>query len=254
MEVVELPTDALKCPKNLRCICIGASESGKSYWIAKLIKNKDKVLQSPGYSKFLFCSPNIKSDLTTTAGRDLRYKEFLEEQARPSDIVFFDHVITEEELLAEVDTTPGKTLLILDDFSQEVFNNDLTYQLFTRLSSHGGIDSCISLHQGVRSSKSPGKWYSLIFNNSNFLTLFINLANRAAIGRLSSDIFPYGKNHLQKCLNKARDICGMHAYICVDASLKNPLNHQFGVRTNIFGENDKPVFVFKNPKGYDNKR
>ena len=254
MEVIDLPTNPLKCPKNLRCLCIGASESGKSTWIAKLIKNKDKVLQSPGYSKFLFCSPNIKSDPTTTAGRDLRYKEFLEEQARPSDIVFFDHVITEEELLAEADSTPGKTLLILDDFSQEVFNNDLTYQLFTRLSLQGAINTCISLHQGVKSSKTPGKWYSLIFNNCNFLVLFNNLANRAGTGRLSSDIFPYGKNHLQRCLNEATDICGIHAYICFDASLKNPLNHKFGVRTNIFEENGDPVFIFKNPKGYDKKR
>ena len=254
MEIVELPVNALKCPKNLRCLCIGASESGKSTWIASLIKNKEKVFQSPGYSKFLFCSPNIKSDPTSTAGRDLRYKEFLEEQAQPADIVFFDRIITEEELLAEADSTPGKSLLIFDDFSQEVFNNDLTYQLFTRLSSHGRIDSCISLHQGVKSSKSPGKWYSLIFNNANFLVFFRNIANRAAIGRISSDIFPYGQNHLQRCLDEATDICGMHAYICINANLQNPLNPKFGVRTNIFEENDNPVLLFKNPKRYDKKR
>ena len=83
---------ALKCPKNLRCLCIGASESGKSTWIASLIKNKEKVIQSPGYAKFIFCSPNIKADTTQTAARDLRYKDFLEECAKPSEIVFFDHV------------------------------------------------------------------------------------------------------------------------------------------------------------------
>ena len=61
------------------------------------------------------------------------------------------------------------------------------------------------------------------------------------------------QNHLQRCLNEATDICGMHAYICVDASLKNPLNPKFGVRTNIFEENNDPVFLCKNPKGYDRK-
>ena len=74
MEVIELPSSALKCPKNLRCLCIGASESGKSTWIASLIKNKDKVFQSPGYAKFLFCSPNIEADASLNATRDIRYK------------------------------------------------------------------------------------------------------------------------------------------------------------------------------------
>ena len=161
--------------------------------------------------------------------------------------------MTEEELLAEADATSGKTLLVIDDFSQEVFNNDLTYQLFTRLSSHGRIDSCVSLHQGVKSAKSPGKWYSLIFNNSNFLCLFRNIANRAAIGRLSSEIFPHGHNHLQRALDKATELCGTHAYVCVDANLKTPLNTKFGIRTNIFEENNDPIFICKNPKVYDKK-
>ena len=206
------------------------------------------------HGKFIFCSPNIKSDSVQTAPRDLRYKEFLEEWSKPADIIFFDHVVTEEELLAEVDATPGKCLLIIDDFCQDVFNNDLTYQLFTRLSPHGSIDTCISLHQGMRTSTTQGKWYSLIFNNCNFLVLFRNIANRAAIGRTSSDIFPYGQNHLQRCLDEAVDLCGIHAYVCVDACLKNPLNTKFGVRTNIFEENDDPVILRKNPKAYNKKR
>ena len=156
-------------------------------------------------------------------------------------------------MLAQADSSKGKVLLIVDDFSQELFNNDLTYQLFTRLSSHGSIDSCVSLHQGIKSAKTPGKWYSLIFNNCNFLVLFRNIANRAAIGRISSNIFPYGENHLQKCLNEFTELCGVHAYVCVDANLKNPLNTKFGVRSNIFQENDDPVLLCKNPKAYKKK-
>ena len=252
MEIVDLPTTALQLPRNLRCLCIGASESGKSTWISSLIKNKDKVFQRPGYAKFIFCSPNIGGP-THTAARDERYRQSLEEWAQPSEIVFFNHIITEEELLAQADDSRGKVLLIVDDFSQELFNNNLTYQLFTRLSSHGSIDSCVSVHQGIKSAKTPGKWYFLIFNNCNFLVLFRNIANRAAIGRISSDIFPYGQNHLQQCLNDAEELCGPHAYICVDASLKNPLNTKFGVRTNIFEENEDPMYLFKNPKAYNKK-
>ena len=59
METVDLSTNAFKLPRNLRCLCIGPSESGKSTWISNLIKNKDKLFHSPGYAKFIFCSPNI---------------------------------------------------------------------------------------------------------------------------------------------------------------------------------------------------
>ena len=251
MELIDLPPSALQVPKNLRALLIGSSESGKSTFIASLIKNKDKVFQSPGYSKFLFCTPNITADPALTSSRDLRYKEALEEWAKPSEIVFFDHVISEEELFAEADSTPGKCLLVVDDFSQELLSSDLTYKLFTRLSSHGSIDTCVSIHQGVKSTKTPGKWYSLVFSNCNFFVLMRTIANRASLGKISSDIFPYGKNHLQKCLTQAEHLCGVHAYVCVDADLRNSLNPRFGVRTNIFEENGDPVFLCKNPQAYD---
>ena len=70
---------------------------------------------------------------------------------------------------------------------------------------------------------------------------------------MSRKIFPYGGNHLQKCLNIATDICGSFAYVCIDASLKNELNNEYGVQTNIFGENGLPMLLFKNPKSYDKK-
>ena len=252
METVDLSTNAFKLPRNLRCLCIGASESGKSTWISNLIKNKDKLFHSPGYAKFIFCSPNI-GDPTRTAARDERYREQLEEWVKPSKIVFFNKIISEEELMGQADDTVGKILLVVDDFSQELFSNDLTYKLFTRLSSHGGIDSVVSVHQGVKSAKTPGKWYSLILNNSNYIVIFRNLSSRGSIGKMSADIFPYGRNFLQRCLNDATEICGTHAYICVDANLRNELNVKYGVRTNIFGENDNPMFVCRNPKAYDAK-
>ena len=141
-------------------------------------------------------------------------------------------------------------LLFVDDFSHELFSTNLVYKLFTRLSSHGtGIDTCVSIHQGV-TSKSPGKWQSLIFDNSNFFVISPIISNRAAIGELSKKIFPYGKNFIQRCLNEATNICGSYSYIFVDANLKNPLNNKFGVRTNIFEENGLPMLMMKSPSVY----
>ena len=249
MEIIQLSPNVAKVPKNFRCLLIGASEAGKSTWIGKLIRNKSKVFQPPGYAKFIYCSPNL-GESNLTSPRDLEYKKCLKEWAEPSEIIFLDHIITEEELFEEAEVTSGRILLIVDDFSHELFSTNLVYKLFTRLSSHGaGIDTCVSIHQGV-TSKSPGKWQSLIFDNSNFFVIFPIISNRAAIGELSKKIFPYGKNFLQRCLNEATNICGSYVHIFIDASLKNPLNNKFGVRSNIFEENGLPMLMMKNPSVY----
>ena len=237
-----------KVPKNFRCLLIGASEAGKSTWIGSLIRNKANVFQPPGYAKFIYCSPNL-GESSLTSPRDLEFQKCLKEWAEPSEIIFLSHIITEEELFEEAEVTTGRILLIVDDFSQELFSSNIVYQLFTRLSSHSAIDTCVSIHQGA-ASKTPGKWYSLIFNNSNFFVIFRNIANRAAIGELSKKIFPYGKNFIQRCLNEATNICGSYSYIFVDANLKNPLNNKFGVRTNIFEENGLPMLMMKSPSVY----
>ena len=162
MEIVQLPSNVTKVPKNFRALLFGASEAGKSTWIAKLIKNKAKVFHQPGYSKFIYCSPNF-GESSYTSPRDQEYQTNLRKWAAPVAILILNHIITEEELLEEAEAIDGRILLIVDDYSQELFSTDLVYKLFTRLSSHGcGVDSLVSVHQKM-ASKTPGKWFSLIF-------------------------------------------------------------------------------------------
>ena len=244
MEVVELSPIANKVPLNFRCLLMGCSESGKSSFISRLIKNKSTIFQEP-YEKFLYCSPNLGGSALSSR-HDLDYKKCLEEWAAPTQIQFYNYIMSEDELMEITDSTAGRTLLICDDFSLEFFQTPLCYSLFTRLSSHRKLDSCISLHQGC-ASRTSGKWFSAISQNCNYLVLFRNIANRAAIGEISKRVYPYSNNFLQRCLEKATELLGVYGYICVDASLQNPLNNSHGVRTNIFQEYGLPVILFKNP-------
>ena len=41
------------------------------------------------------------------------------------DILFLNHIITEEELFEEAEAIDGRILLIVDDYSQELFSTDL---------------------------------------------------------------------------------------------------------------------------------
>ena len=217
MEKLELPTSAVKLPTNLKALLIGCSESGKSTFLANLIKHKDSVFPEP-YAKFLFCFPHFDSSYAAT--RDLTYQKTLEEWAKPSQIIFYNHIIKKEELLEEADATlPGKILLIVDDFSEQITNDPLVYDLFSKYSSHRSINTIISLHQGIKSKKSHGTFASLVQQNCNFVVIFRNIANRAAIGEMSKIIFPYCRNFLQRCLKEVTTVCGQHSYICKDANL-----------------------------------
>ena len=97
MEVVELSNSSTMVPRNLRCLLQGASESGKSSFILKLLKNKESMFPVE-YAKFIYCSPHLGSN-GFSSSRDLEYRKLLEEYCAPTEILFFNYILTEEELL-----------------------------------------------------------------------------------------------------------------------------------------------------------
>ena len=169
-------------------------------------------------------------------------------------MIIMDHIITYEELQDQAQSIEGRLMVFIDDFSVEAFDNPLMYQLYACLSSHKKCDSMISIHVGAGASKTAGKWFSLVKQNSNYLVIFRNLSNRASIGHLSQTIFPKGGNFLQRCLDASTNILDCYAFIVVDANLRNPLNQEFGVRANIFENNSLPIILFKNPRMYNKKQ
>ena len=247
-EEVVLPRFVTQAPHPLRALLVGNSGSGKSTFISQLIGNKDQVFPRPGYVKFVYCSPNLNADYASP--EDSSFQQRLRRLAEPVEIVFEDHVPTYDEVLQHAEVTRGRILIFFDDFSQQLFSTDLIFHLFTRLSSHQSIDSCVTLHQGLSAGKAAGRWHDLVFSNANFLVIFQNIADRQAVSTMSRRIFPGGKNHLARCLAQATRIMGSYAHIIVDANLKNPLNARFGVRTNLFQERGRPLLLFKNPQDY----
>ena len=248
VEEVRLPSFVVQAPLPLRALLVGNSGSGKSTFISQLIRNKDTVFPKPGYAKFIYCSPNLSGDYVSE--EDSSFQQNLRQLANPTEIVFEDHVLTTEELFQHAESTAGRILLFFDDFSQQVFSTNLIFELFTRLSSHQRIDSCITLHLGLSTGKAAGKWHNLVFSNCNFLVIFQNIADRQAVSTMSKRIFPFGRNHLQRCLAQATKILGSYGHIIIDSNLKNSLNTRFGVKSNLFQTGGLPMLLFKNPHDY----
>ena len=245
MQEIQLHPSDLCFPRSLRAILIGPSQCGKSKYMMDMVRYKDRVFAKP-YTKFIFCSPNYESALTSP--RDEAYRQEMIALAEPAEMVFYDHIITEEELAEESEHGSQHLLCFIDDFSDQVFSQNVTTQLFCRLSSHQQIDTVIGLHHGITSKQAGGKNSGMIWNSANVIVLFRSLANRASIGFISTKMFPYANNHLEKCLNQATQILGNYAKIVIFANLDNDLNSNFSVRANVLG--DRNLILFKNPSYY----
>ena len=245
MQEIQLHPSDLCFPRSLRAILVGPSQCGKSKYMMDMVRYKDQVFAQP-YTKFIFCSPNFESALTSP--QDEAYKQEMIALAEPAEMLFYDHVITEEELGDESAQGRERILVFIDDFSDQVFSQKVTTQLFTRLSSHQQIDTVIGLHHGITSKQAGGNNSGMIWNSANVIILFRSLANRASIGFLSTKIFPYANNHLEKCLNQATQLLGNYAKIVIFANLDNDLNQNFSVRTNVVSDGN--LILFKNPTYY----
>ena len=225
----------------------GPSASGKSQFIQNMIGHKKKVFSQP-YSKFVYCSPHLSTDGNeedVISPGDVAFRQSLIDLAQPEEIVFYDHIITLTELNQESNYGAQRILIIIDDFSESVFSQDVTVKLFIKLSSHANTDIIVATHSGIKSSS--GKHFSIVWNSANVIVLFRSLADRASIGFLSQRMFPHSENHLGKCLAMSTQLLGNYSHIIIFCNLDNDLNRTYEVRTNIF---EDAYILFKNPNNY----
>ena len=133
------------------------------------------------------------------------------------------------------------------DFSN-VYNSPVMEQIFTRLSSHGQMDICITVHQSLGSRD---KYFNSVFSSCNVLIVFRSMADKLSLAFLGRKLFPYANKFLQNCMETVGKVCGPYTPLCIDVSLSNhKLNHVFAVRSgNIFSEenDDVPLLYFQNP-------
>ena len=118
MQEIQLHPSDLCFPRSLRAILIGPSQCGKSKYMMDMVRYKDRVFAKP-YTKFIFCSPNYESALTSP--RDEAYRQEMIALAEPAEMVFYDHIITEEELAEESEHGSQHLLCFIDRFLRPSF-------------------------------------------------------------------------------------------------------------------------------------
>jgi hypothetical protein len=190
----------------------GPTKAGKTCFVKKLIQNRDTLL-NPTPTKIWWC--------------------FTEEQPGYDDLkdcVTFCKGTPDINLIRQYEPKPQ--LLILDDLMQELENDSLLVQLFTRGCHHWNV-SVIHIVQniffkGLRTSRI----------NAQYLTLFKNPSDQLQVRTLGRQLFP---SHYKYFLEAYADATSVpHGYLLID--LTQYTDDNLRLRTDIF---NKQVTVYR---------
>lgn len=207
-----------------------------------LIRHRSQLFQCT-YQLYIFCSPNLAAN--AMSHRDEAFKTEFANLASPVQVLFLDRIPSVEELM-EISQQHQKCLLFIDDFSEQLFVNNLLPLIFTRLSSHSNIDCVVSCH--VSFGSRLGKFFSMITQSVNVLVLQNSKADRQTLALMSRKMFPGVKNYLPLAMQKATDILGPFANLVIRCDLSNRLSDKFAVISNLFEADGLPRLYHPSPR------
>jgi hypothetical protein len=184
-------------------ICVGATSSGKSQWVKKLVENRRTMLEPPP-AEVLYCYGEINPTVM---------------QHKQRGVEIF-HGIPDE---ITIKSKPKPLLLILDDLMLDIDNNFLDL-LFTR-GSHNWNVSVIFVTQSLF-----GKNIKTARANAHYLVLMRNPQAQQNIRTVGSQLFP---GHLKYFMESYKDATEKpYTYLLVDMHPNTPDSQRLS--TNIY--------------------
>ena len=210
----------LKHPRTF--IVYGPSRSGKTKWCEKLLFWMNEMFGFY-FEQILYCSGEYFPDYDTVHGIKLLKVSSLNEN------------------IIRCLNSNNKNLIIIDDNMNNVVNDILISDLFTKISHHKNI-TVILLMQNLFPK---GKYMRYISTNSTYMILMANTRETLQIQILSSQIDGANSKFILNCFNDATKNKPF-SYLLLDFDQNTP--DEMRVRTNIFPD-EEPKFVYtKLPK------
>jgi adenosyl cobinamide kinase/adenosyl cobinamide phosphate guanylyltransferase len=198
----------LKSPFTL--ICVGATSSGKSQWVKKLIENREEMID-PAPSHVLYCYGELNNTV-------------MEHKQRGVEIF---HGIPDESFIR---SKQKPLLLILDDLMLDIDNNYLDL-LFTK-GSHNWNVSIIFVTQSMF-----GRNIRTARANAHYLVLMRNPQAQQNIRTIGSQLFPGLLKYFMESYKDATE--KVYSYLLVDMHPNTSDEHRLS--TNIFPE-EKEIY------------
>ena len=199
----------------------GATGSGKTSWLFKLLRNREEMFGDNPPSNILYCY-GVWQELF----------EQMEEEI--PNIVFLKGLPS----LQQIEEFSGSkhNIIILDDLMEECVKNPEVENLFTRGAHHKKL-SVIYINQNMFCQGKNAKSISL---NTHYIILLQNLRDQSQIRRLGQQIFP-GQGHLLLEAYK-ESLQSPFGYLVIDLAPNTV--QKYRLRTNIFpGEGPPIIFL-----------
>lgn len=194
-------------------IVAGPTQSGKTWFVKKLIENRQLLVNKPP-ERIIYC-----------------YAIYQDSYPNMSGVEFHQGL----DVLKEIDGKT-RTLIILDDLMAET--DSRVTKLFTKGSHHYDA-SVIYIVQNIFNQAKEHRTISL---NSHYLLLFKNPREKSQITNLAKQIYPHNTKFLLEAYNEATK--APHTYILLDLTQQCP--EPIRVRTGIFPGDLLQVYVPKN--------
>lgn len=187
---------------------VGASQSGKSSFVARLILNRDKLIVGSPIKKIIWCC---------------RSKSFVPTQLNNiKDIVIVEGLPNLKKILPN-------SLIIIDDLMIEAFNRSVC-ELFTVDSHHRSVSVILLLHNLFYQSKFARE----VSLNNQYIIFFRNLRDQTQFSIFARQICPDNWRSLTKVYKEATSL--PYSYFLID--LTQEANEIFRYKSNIFN----PIF------------
>lgn len=188
----------------------GASQSGKTTLVEKIVKLRDEIFSKPISKVFWFCAyiPMNKLENVTYV------------QGIPNNI--------NEILIPDC-------LVIIDDFMHELSNSNMLTSLMTKVVHHKSIN-LIYITQNLFQKSNDNKTRRL---NTNYLIIFKNPQDKTQVDYLGRQMFPRDKDFLRLAFDDATQHA--YSYLMIDCNQETP--DEVRVRTNIVKDGEMKVYI-----------
>lgn len=197
------------CPS--RFVIIGPSGSGKTNFVFDLLNNCEILFNHP-FTRIVYIYGQTEPPIQKT-----------------SNGILIETVNGLENIMEIIESikSSDNNCLVLDDLMNEIIDQKIMSDLFTKVSRHMNI-TVILLMQNLYPK---GKYTSNISRNCNYIVLMNNPRDKSQIKTLDTQVYGKGSNFIQKCFNDATKNKPF-GYLLLDFDQKTPDNLR--VRSNIF--------------------
>lgn len=226
-------TQFIALPSKLNMLVTGQTQSGKSYFTAKLLMHCDKVFKEPPIL-IIFCYKHfqgIYSDVEKVLGNRIKFRSTL-----PNEQELLDEIYQARQ---QTQNKAGHVIFVADDWMDQIYKNPIFLSLVTRIAHH----ECLTNIFLVQDGSSSGPLKREILNNMHANVYMASCRDRASLRSLAIQLGDY------QCILQAYDDAskgGRGSYLMI---VTHPLSDpNLKYRTNIFPTDPHGPVIYKSQK------